>query len=237
MRESSAPQVFEPAPRDIELPPSRELPPRPLQSRLAEAPPEVRSPVTATDDQVEPDDARSAGDVLAYLEAAYQRQLASAIPSDASSAPDAPEPEAEPPEPQATTPEAEPEAEIAVRTETESARVDNEVSVVLNQSDAHESVSHHGDLVFGDKVEGSKVDGDVHVGDVNRVQQVALIYQPVFVAPPAEAGQAPKGKVVPGRREPVNPFGSVTISARHNPWKTMLAEPGNPWSSVGPLDR
>jgi hypothetical protein len=236
--ESSETKVFEHVLTETELPPARELPPRAVEARLTQAPLDVRTPVAPSDDRAEArDDARSAGDVLAYLETAYQRQLASALPNDTAKAPDEPDLADEPQVPEAATGEEEAEAEIAVPSEAQPRFVDNEVQVVLNQSDTHQSASHHGDLVFGDQVDGSKVEGDVHVGDVTRVQQVALIYQPVFIAPPAEAGRTPKGKVAPRLREPVNPFGSVTISARHNPWKSMLAEPGNPWSTVGPLAR
>lgn len=194
----------------------------------------------------EPEDAgRSAADVLAYLEAAYQQRLVGSIQATDPKVDD----DTEQPEPDAVLPAAPPDktsttdAELSTNTEERNGQVDNDVRVVLNQTDTHETDEHHGDVVAGDKVLGSKVQGDVHVGDVNlgavnNVQQVALLYyQSVFLLP--QASQVPLRERNPqadGRR-PVNPFGSVMLSPDHDPWKTSLAEPGSPWSSVGPVRR
>ncbi|HEU5073337.1 MAG TPA: hypothetical protein VFU02_04180, partial [Polyangiaceae bacterium] len=174
---------------------------------------------------VESEHGPSAADILAALEQAYQRQVAESATAAESEAPEAGA-SAEGdldgaatavPSPTAPPPTTVPEAEAIAATPASEGR--------LAESDS-ENVT--GDAYVAS--EAVQVSTAPPADQNQTVQSIAVVYQPVYVLPPA-TGVSP-ASTPPRRSVGRDPWAPLTISPRHNPWATSAAQ-GGAWATVG----
>lgn len=187
----------------------------------------VVSPPTDTDAALaEASDGPSAADILAELERAYQRQLAA---SEATTAPS--EPAAQ--EVSAAESEAEvlPEATALVAPTADDALALPETPAA--EPRAPEIASDPATPDAYGAPEPIQVATAPRTRDESTtVQQVAVVYQPVYVLPPATHLSGQSHSASQRRSVGRDPWAPVTVGARHNPWATTVAS-GGAWATVG----
>lgn len=161
----------------------------------------------------------SAADVLAALEQAYQRQVAESAALEA------------PPEP--VLAEAAPPAEVEA--EAVAPEVDLAAPTAAPDERVSEAAQDSEPAAADAPVEPEPVQAAT-VARVDRehetVQQIAVVYQPVYVLPPTadpngQPNTSPQRRWV-GR----DPWAPLSISPRHNPWATTAAS-GGAWATIG----
>ena len=158
---------------------------------------------TALAEPAESEAGPSAADILAALEQAYQRQVTEAEASEA------PDPEA--------VPEVEPPPAPAEAAPVPPAAAQHDAPVMA----AAEAVPHESPREV-EVDEGANAPHEVAVAahaepDQAPIQQIAVLYQPVYVLPP---GTNPAGQTTTPAPRAIgrDPWAPLTISPRHNPW-------------------
>jgi len=172
----------------------------------------------------------SAADVLAELERAYQLQVAEA--AAASPAPEAAladdvaaEGESVPPEvsPPAS-PNSAPEEVSAAADESPREPRDRRVALAEDE-DEDEGEIHSRDA----DPEDSRRPDDL---DRGQLQQVAVIYQPVYVLPPVATPVQPSAAVPGSHPIGLDPWTGLSVGVQHNPWATTPMSSGA-WATIG----
>ena len=184
---------------------------------------------TSHHNPVEPDEPAdfesgpSAADILAALEQAYQRQVAGeAAQPEATIAEATPRAEVEP-EPAAAEapPQAAPVAALAPDEHGPTESFETERRLAQNESERE---------VNDDAIAPAEpVQAATHSEPT--VQQIAVVYQPVYVLPPATDAKGQASPRPPRRSVGRDPWAPLTISPRHNPWGS--AGSTGAWASAG----
>lgn len=228
-----------PESKTVTAPPQEpSTPAEPVDEHPAEAPDEAQADVLAHRDRAtdtsdsEPehpgDEAGpSAADVLAELERAYQLQVAAAaaappapeaaLADDAAAESEVVPPEVNPPASPNSAPE---EVSAAV----EEAPRDRRVALAEDEDeDEDETYSRDADP------EESRRPDDL---DRSEVQQVAVIYQPVYVLPPVATAAQPSAAVSGSRPIGLDPWTGLSVGVQHNPWATTPMS-SSAWAAIG----
>lgn len=166
----------------------------------------------------DPEAGPSAADILAALEQAYQRQVAEARvtpeaeASEAAEAEAAPEVETAPApvEAAAVPPVAERDAEVVAAADASP----SDESTAQDELDAESAGAPH-EIAVAARAEP----------DPAPVQQIAVLYQPVYVLP---AGTNPAAQTTTHASRGIgrDPWAPLTISPRHNPWGAVGVSSG-----------
>ena len=165
-------------------------------------------------DPPEGEEGPSAADILSALEQAYQRQIAAAELAAA------PEPEAS--EEETPTDQVVPPAEPAL--------VRDDQAIAIAEAQEHEQAP--AELEHEDDSEPVAT-AAVSRAEQNQetVQQIAVVYQPVYVLPPGGGAEGQRPTPSSTRSVGRDPWAPLTISPRHNPWASTAAS-GGAWSTT-----
>jgi len=169
---------------------------------------------TAAAEPADPEAGPSAADILAALEQAYQRQVAEAVATPEAETPptDAPatlEVEAATALVETVPVEAAPAPSLTVEREAQAVAADDTPDVAVD-----EGAGAPQQVAAAARAEP----------DQAPIQQIAVLYQPVYVLPPGNPVQqttTPAPRAI-GR----DPWAPLTISPRHNPWGAVGVSSG-----------